>query len=84
MARTWQLQEAKSKLSEVITEAETTGPQTITRRGIDAAVLLSYKDFKRLLGNKEKLSQYFANSPLAEEELDFTRSNDSIREVDLS
>ena len=84
MAKTWQLQEAKSKLSEVITEAEMTGPQTITRRGVDAAIVLSFKDYKRLLGNTEKLSQYFSNSPLADEEEDFTRSKDGMREVDFT
>ena len=84
MAKTWQLQEAKSKLSEVITEAETTGPQTITRRGDDAAVVLSLKDYKRLLERSEKLSQCFTNSPLADEDLDFTRSTDSIREFNFS
>ena len=84
MAHTWQLQEAKSRLSEVIVEAEKTGPQTITRRGVETAIVLSYKDYKKLLGNRGKLSQYFRDSPLVDEELDFSRSAGPIREIDIS
>lgn len=36
---TWQLQEAKNKLSEVIRRAREEGPQTITVRGEPAAVV---------------------------------------------
>ncbi|HMO96003.1 MAG TPA: type II toxin-antitoxin system Phd/YefM family antitoxin [Tepidiformaceae bacterium] len=38
---TWQLQEAKNKLSEVIRRAREEGPQTITVRGEEAAVVSS-------------------------------------------
>ncbi len=40
---TWQLQEAKNKLSEVIRRAREEGPQTITVRGEEAAVVSSPK-----------------------------------------
>ena len=38
---TWQLQEAKCKLSEVVERALSEGPQGITVRGEPAAVLIS-------------------------------------------
>ena len=38
---TWQLQEAKNRLSEVIRRARDEGPQTITVRGEPAAVVSS-------------------------------------------
>ena len=40
----WQLQEAKARLSELIDDSLTKGPQTVTRRGIDTAVIVSIED----------------------------------------
>ena len=45
---TWQLQQAKAKLSEVIQTASTQGPQTISQRGVETAVVISIEDWKRL------------------------------------
>ena len=44
---TWQLQEAKAKLSEVIETAEQSGPQVVTRRGIKTAVIVSFDEWQR-------------------------------------
>ena len=41
MSHTWQLQEAKNKLSEVVDEAIREGPQVITGRGEEVAVVIS-------------------------------------------
>ena len=73
MSGVWQLQEAKSKLSEVVEEALSAGPQLITRRGVETAVLLSYADYQRLLFNRQKLSDFFRQSPLVGVDLDLTR-----------
>jgi prevent-host-death family protein len=35
----WQVQEAKTRLSEVIEEAQSKGPQIITRHGAERAVV---------------------------------------------
>jgi antitoxin Phd len=45
---TWQLQEAKAKLSEVIDTAEKKGPQTITRRGVEAAVVVPIDQWRKM------------------------------------
>lgn len=45
---TWQLQEAKAKLSELVDKAEKEGAQVITRRGIETAVILPFDEWKRL------------------------------------
>lgn len=45
---TWQLQEAKARLSEVIQSAQTEGPQIITRRGEKTAVVLNMEDWQRM------------------------------------
>ncbi len=44
----WSLAEAKNQLSEVVRRASLQGPQTISVRGEDTAVVLSRADFERL------------------------------------
>jgi len=46
--KTWQLQHAKAKLSEVIQVAAKIGPQVITQRGVETAVVISMEEWKRL------------------------------------
>lgn len=79
----WQLQEAKNKFSQVVTEAQQGGPQIITRHGVEVAVLLSYQEYKKMVGSsrqaQKKLSQFFRESPLANEELDFSRDQSEAR-----
>jgi len=79
MSHIWQLQEAKNKLSEVVEAALNDGPQVITRRGADTAVVLSYAEYRRLLLTQKKLSDFFRESPLAEVELDLTRDSSPAR-----
>jgi len=73
MAHIWQLQEAKSKFSELVNKALEEGPQIITRHGDEVAVLLSYGDFNRLRKPETSLVEFLRSSPLAEEELDLER-----------
>jgi prevent-host-death family protein len=47
---TWQLQEAKSRFSEVVELTLSEGPQMVTRRGQDAVVILSALDYRRMSG----------------------------------
>ena len=44
----WQLQEAKSRFSEFLTAALTKGPQVVTRRGVEAAVLVPIAEWRRM------------------------------------
>jgi prevent-host-death family protein len=44
----WQLQEAKQKLSTVVDRALSEGPQTITRHGVETAVVVSVEQFRKL------------------------------------
>ena len=81
--QTWQLQHAKNRLSEVVDQVLTHGPQMITRRGIDTVVVLSVEDYRRLRTPKTDLVEFFRSSPLTEVELDLERSRDTGREVEL-
>jgi prevent-host-death family protein len=73
MKQTWQLQEAKNKLSEVVDEAAHHGPQVITRRGVEVAVILSYADYRKITRVRRKLSDFFCESPFAGINLDLSR-----------
>jgi antitoxin Phd len=81
MLETWQLQEAKNKLSEVVEEALTHGPQVITRRGVKTAIVLSYTEYRQLVAARQKLSVFFRESPLVGVELDLSRDISSVREA---
>lgn len=69
--RDWQLQEAKNRLSEVVDLAATSGPQTITRHGKPAAVLLSARDYQRIKKGGKSLPRFFGESPLRRAKLAF-------------
>ncbi len=81
--RVWPLQDAKNRLSEVVNEASTEGPQVISRRGRNTAVILSFEDYARLTRKKTSLASFFRGSPLAASGLTLERSRDVGRKVDL-
>jgi antitoxin Phd len=76
---TWQVAEAKNKLSDVITRALTDGPQRIRRRG-QVVVVLSEADYQRLTGERETLTSYLLRAPDLSE-LDLTRDDTLMRDV---
>jgi len=80
MARVWQLQEAKNKLSEVVEEAITHGPQIITKRGVEAVIVLSYTEYRTMLAKQKTLSAFFRASPLSGIDLDLTRDQRGLRD----
>jgi antitoxin Phd len=45
---TWQVYDAKARFSEVLDATLKDGPQIITKRGVEAAVLISIDEWKRL------------------------------------
>jgi antitoxin Phd len=54
----WQIQEAKTRLSEVIEEANRKGPQIITSEGSERAVVLSITEYRALTAHKPDLRAY--------------------------
>jgi len=44
----WQLQDAKSRFSEFLNAALKNGPQVVTRRGVEAAVLVPVEEWRRM------------------------------------
>jgi antitoxin Phd len=51
----WQLQDAKARFSELIEDSLQKGPQVVTRRGIDTAVVVSLEEWQKLT-NEKRLS----------------------------
>ncbi|MEM7699238.1 MAG: type II toxin-antitoxin system Phd/YefM family antitoxin [Verrucomicrobiota bacterium] len=48
MEKSWQLQDAKNRFSELVETALQRGPQTVTRRGEPTVVVISVDDFEKL------------------------------------
>jgi len=83
MPKKWQLQDAKNRFSELVDEATRNGPQIVTRRGREAAVVISVEDYARLATPAVGLVEFFQTSPLGEVHLDLERAKDEPREVEL-
>ena len=80
----WQLQDAKANLSQLVNRALDEGPQRITRHGRGAAVVLSERDYERLVARtRGSLTQFLAHSPLGEVQIDVRNHADTGREVDF-
>lgn len=50
--RKWQLQDAKAKFSEFLKASLTEGPQVVTKRGVEAAVLVDIELWRKLQAGK--------------------------------
>ena len=79
----WTVAEAKAKFSELLDKADTTGPQTITRNGRTAAVLVSAEEWKRKTTRVGNLAEFFAVSPLRGSQVKIRRAKGGLQKVDL-
>jgi prevent-host-death family protein len=82
-SRTWTVADAKAKLSEVIALAQSRGPQTITRNGRTAVVIVAAEEWERKTRRTGNLAEFFAASPLRASRLNAKRLKDRVRKVDL-
>lgn len=48
MSKTWQVQDAKARFSELLETSLAEGPQVVTKRGVEAAVLVPIDQWRRL------------------------------------
>lgn len=79
----WTIAQAKAKFSAVVDEARATGPQTITRNGRVAAVVVSAEEWELKSRRKGNLAEFFAESPLRNSGLKVKRRRDAARAIDL-
>lgn len=61
----WSLQDAKNHFSEVVRAAERDGPQTVTRHGKPAAVVISTEEYERLKDPNRRRYKNFGELLLA-------------------
>ena len=80
----WKLEDAKARLSEVVRLAAATGPQLVTIRGKEAAVILAPEQYKQLLPKPkghQPLVRFLQGLRLSD--LDLEREHDTGREITL-
>jgi antitoxin Phd len=83
MNNIWQLQEAKSRFSEMVERALEHGVQIVTRRGKKTVVILPYDEFERLTKNDQGLVQFLLASPLLGSELMMERDKSLPRDIGI-
>jgi len=59
----WQVQDAKTRFSEVIERARSEGPQTITRHGTERAVVLSIEEYRALVARQPDFKAHLLGGP---------------------
>jgi len=77
----WQLQEAKQRFSQLVRRAIEEGPQTVTRHGEEAVVVISASEFRRL-NVRPDFKQFLLSGPDLSK-LRIRRSRERVRVIDL-
>lgn len=79
--RSWNLQDAKARLSELVDRALIGEPQVILRRGEPAVVIMPYTEYEQSKRPRETLLSFFQRSPLRDTDLDLERSDEPIESL---
>ncbi|HVN55201.1 MAG TPA: type II toxin-antitoxin system Phd/YefM family antitoxin [Anaerolineaceae bacterium] len=79
----WQLQDAKSRLSELVDQTLSEGTQIITRRGRKTVALIPFDEYERVTRQQKPLSQFLLESPLAGPELSIERDKSLPRDFEI-
>ncbi len=83
--RSWRLQDAKARFSEVVRLAREAGPQRVTVRGRDAVVILSSDEYDRLRhpGTGADLVRAMADPRVRELDFEHPKLRPPVRDVKL-
>jgi prevent-host-death family protein len=82
----WQVQTAKAQFSELLRRAREEGVQIVTKQGKDEVVVMPIEQYRKLTrrsGRPASLVQFFAQSPLADIDLNLDRDRDYGRGIEL-
>ena len=79
--QTWQLQDAKSKFSQLVDLAMKGEPQVVTKRGVEAVAIISVDALNKLKKNKNSLGliSVLKNGP--KHDIELTRSDEPTRDI---
>ena len=69
----WTVAEAKARFSELLDQAQSKGPQTITKHGRTAAVVVSAEEWEKKSKRTGNLAEFFAGSPLRDSGIEVKR-----------
>lgn len=83
MNNIWQLQEAKSRFSELVEKALAQGVQIVTRRGRKTVVILPYDEYQRMVKPEGSLVQFLLDSPLRGSSLEIERDQSLPRDLEI-
>ena len=83
METVWKLQDAKSQFSKVVQNALKSGPQYVTRRGTRAVVVLSVRDYEKLISNNPSFKDFLLACPKMDEDFQIERPKDYPRNIEL-
>jgi len=83
MKTTWKLQDAKSQFSKLVKEALQNGPQYVTRRGVEAVVVVSVCEYEKLTAKKPKFTEFLLSCPKQDDDFQFERLRDFPKGLDL-
>lgn len=72
----WQLQEAKSKFSQVVNQALKEGPQIVTKHGQEVVVIISVDEYRKLAVPQPTLLELLFHSPLPGSGLEIVRDKE--------
>jgi antitoxin Phd len=77
--RTWQLQEARRRFSELVSEALARGPQRVTRHGKTAVIVVSEDQWHELTQKVPSFGKLLAECPIEPEDLPERRPARALR-----
>lgn len=82
-AENWTVAEAKARFSELVERARSDGPQTVTRNGRKAVVVVAAEEWERKTRRTGNLAEFLAASPLRGSKLKTTRAKRYLRKPAL-
>jgi antitoxin Phd len=83
MRHIWQLQDAKSKFSQLVEKTLSQGAQIVTRRGRKTVVVVPFEEYERLTRRSGSLSQFLLSSPLPGSGLNIERDRSLPRKIEI-
>jgi len=81
--KSWKLQDAKARFSQLVEDSLTKGPQYVTRHGKNTVVVVSVEEFEELVSAKPSFKEFLLSIPKLSDQRVFERTKDVPRSVDL-